>query len=190
VVDLYSSQEVGIIAAQCPESGLYHVMSEGVIVEVLNENGMPCLPGQIGSVVVTDLHNFATPLVRYGIGDYAEVGPACPCGRGLPTLKRIVGRERNMVLKPDGGRHWPLLGAHDFQAVAPIRQYQAIQRSLELIEIRLVADTPLNVAQEQQLSTLIHQALGYPFRLQFVYFKDEIPRSPGGKFEEFICQVS
>jgi len=58
--------------------------------------------GQVGRVVVTDLHNFATPLIRYDLGDYAEMADTCPCGRGLPALKRIMGRRRNMVRLPDG----------------------------------------------------------------------------------------
>jgi phenylacetate-CoA ligase len=189
IADTYSSQEVGTIALQCPESGMYHVMAESLIVEVLDDSGTPCLPGQIGRVVITDLHNFATPLIRYSIGDYAEVGPACPCGRGLPTLKRIVGRERNILLLPDGRRHWPLFGAHRFADIAPIRQYQVIQRSRELLEVRLVSDSLVTQEQEVRLGETIRESLGFPFQLRFVYFPDEIPRGPGGKFEEFICEV-
>jgi phenylacetate-CoA ligase len=100
VVDLYSSQEFGIIALQCPVSGLYHVQSESLLVEVLNDDGQPCKPGEIGRIVITDLHNFATPIIRYEIRDYAEAGPACPCGRGLAALARIMGRRRNMVVFP------------------------------------------------------------------------------------------
>src|SRR6185437_7693292 len=69
VVDNYSSQEMGVIAVQCPDSELYHVMSESLIVEVLDENGHACREGESGRVVLTDLHNFATPVVRYDIGD-------------------------------------------------------------------------------------------------------------------------
>jgi len=189
IADTYSSQEVGTIALQCPESGLYHVMSETMIVEILDEHDLPCPPGQIGRVVITDLHNFATPLVRYDIGDYAEAGPACPCGRGLPTLKRVVGRERNMLLLPDGSRHWPLVGAHYYRDIAPIRQYQVIQRKPDLIEVRLVTDSPLTQEQETQLKALIHEWMEFPFKLQFVYFPGEIPRGRSGKFEEFICEI-
>jgi phenylacetate-CoA ligase len=189
IADTYSSQEAGAIALQCPESGMYHVMAESLMVEVLDDSGAPCTPGQIGRVVITDLHNFATPLIRYSIGDYAEVGPACPCGRGLPTLKRIVGRERNILLLPDGRRHWPLFGAHNFSDIAPIRQYQVIQRDRDLLEVRLVSDSPVTPEQEKRLGGLIHAALGFPFQLRFVYFPDKIPRGPGGKFEEFVCEV-
>jgi phenylacetate-CoA ligase len=190
IADTYSSQEVGSIALQCPESGMYHVMSESMIVEVLDEHEQPCPPGQVGRVVITDLHNFATPLIRYDIGDYAEVGGACPCGRGLPLLKRIAGRERNMLLLPDGSRHWPLVGSYYYRDVAPVRQYQVIQRNRELMEVRLVADSPLTDAQEGRLTEMVHEALGFPFQLHFVYFSGEIPRGPGGKFEEFICEAT
>lgn len=190
IADTYSSQELGTIALQCPQSGMYHVMSESLIVEVLDEQGEPCLPGQIGQLVITDLHNLATPLIRYGIGDYAEAGPACPCGRGLATLKRVVGRERNMLLLPDGRRHWPLVGAYYFRDIAPIRQFQIIQREREMIEVRLVSDSPLTDAQEARLGELVRESLGFPFQLKFTYFPREIPCGSSGKFEEFICEVN
>ena len=53
-------------------------------------------------MVITDLHNFAMPLIRYEIGDYAEAGDLCPCGRGLPVITRIVGRVHNMLTLPSG----------------------------------------------------------------------------------------
>lgn len=189
IVDMYSSQEVGLIALQCPVSGMYHVQSESLIVEVLDDEGKPCQPGQVGRVVITDLHNFATPLIRYEIRDYAEVGPACPCGRGLPTLSRIMGRRRNMVVFPDGSKHWPLVGAYHFREVADIKQYQAIQHSLNEVEIRLVVDTPLTPAHESQLTKLVHDALGHAFPLRFTYFNNELPKTKGGKFEEFVSLV-
>ena len=189
IVDMYSSQEVGLIALQCPVSGLYHIQSESLIVEVLDDGGQPCKPGEIGRVVITDLHNLATPIIRYEIRDYAEVGPACPCGRGLHSLTRIMGRRRNMVVFPDGRKHWPLVGAYRFREVADIRQYQAIQHSLEEVEIRLVVERPLNAAQESQLTVLVHHALGHPFTLRFSYFDQELPKTQGGKFEEFISLV-
>ncbi len=190
IADIYSSQEVGNVALQCPHSGMYHVMAENLIVEILDDQAQPCLPGQTGRVVVTDLHNFATPLLRYDIGDYAEVGSPCPCGRGLPTLQRIVGRERNMILFPDGRRHWPLVGAYHYHEVAPIRQYQLIQRSRELLEVRLVSDAPVSAGQEARLAEIIHKTVGYPFKLKFVYFDKDIPRGRGGKFEDFICECA
>jgi phenylacetate-CoA ligase len=190
VVDNYSSQEAGVIAVQCPEGDGYHVMSESLIVEVIHENGAACADGETGRVVLTDLHNFATPLVRYDIGDYAQMGGACSCGRGLPTLKRILGRERNLILMPDGSRHWPLVGFARFRDVAPVVQYQLIQTGREAIEVRLVVEKPLTPSQQGDLENVIRDALGFPFALSFVVFDGKIPAGPRGKFEEFVCRVS
>ncbi|MES1183366.1 MAG: hypothetical protein ABUL60_06095 [Myxococcales bacterium] len=192
VVDGYSAQEVGAIALQCPQTGLYHVHAESLIVEVLNADGGDCAPGETGRVVVTDLHNFATPLIRYELRDYAEVGPAagCSCGRGLPTLTRVLGRQRNMVVLPNGQRYWPLVGLHHYREVGPILQYQLIQHDLEQVELRLVTAGPLDAGAEARLTAIVQQALGHPFRIRLSYFEGELPRSAGGKFEEFMCRVA
>jgi phenylacetate-CoA ligase len=62
LIDMYSAEEVGYIALQCPEHEHYHVQSENLIVEVLDDADRPCAPGEIGRVVVTTLHNFMMPL--------------------------------------------------------------------------------------------------------------------------------
>ncbi len=189
VVDNYSSQEAGVIAVQCPDADIYHIMSESLIVEVVDERGRACAQGETGRVVLTDLHNFATPLIRYDIGDYAERGGVCSCGRGLPTLKRVLGRARHLILMPDGTRHWPLVGFARFRDVAPVAQYQLIQTGREEIEVRLVVETPLSAAQKSDLCAVIRETLGFAFALSFVYFETKIPRGPRGKFEEFVCKV-
>lgn len=191
IADTYSSEEAGIIAIQCPHSGLYHTMLEGLIVEVLSNDNQPCQVGEVGRVVVTDLLNFASPIIRYEIGDYAEAGPVCDCGRGLPTLRRVLGRQRNMVRLPDGRSHWPLTGFHDFGQVANIAQYQFVQKSLGLIEVRLVTSDgrALCTSQEQDLAGIISRWMKHPFQYQFVYYPQRIPRSASGKFEEFLCEI-
>jgi phenylacetate-CoA ligase len=189
VQDNYSSQEAGVIAIECPVSRHYHVMSDSLIVEIVDDEGRACGEGEIGRVLVTDLHNFALPLIRYAIGDYAEVGPPCPCGRGLPTLRRIMGRERNLVRLPDGTTHWPHFGIAHFWEHASVQQFQFIQHDLEHIEARLVVDSPPTPQGEAGLRKLIQDELGYPFELQFVYFEKELPRPSSGKMEEFVCRV-
>ena len=187
VFDCYSSEEMGYLAIMCPSgSGLYHVMSETVIVEVIDNDGRPCAPGASGKVLVTDLHNHVTPMLRYDIGDHAEVGEPCPCGRGLPTIRRILGRTRNMIVKPDGTRHWPLTGYKQFRAIAPIRQYQFLQHEIDRIEVRLVVERPLTGREEDALEEHLHWKLRHPFRLDFVYFEDRLPVGRNGKFEEFL----
>jgi phenylacetate-CoA ligase len=190
ITDTYSSQELGTIAIQCPDSSLYHVMAENLMVEVLNADGTPCREGETGRVVATDLRNFATPLVRYDIGDFAEVGSPCRCGRGLPTLSRIFGRQRNLVVLPDGTRHWPLVGFCYFREIAPVMQYQFIQDGRDTIELRLVTERPLNAHEEAGLTARVQKNLGFDFAVRFTYFPDRLPAGANGKFEEFVCRLA
>lgn len=190
LVDMYSSQEAGYIALQCPdEHENYHIQSESIFIEILNEAGNQCGPGEIGKVVVSTLHNFAMPLIRYELGDYAEAGALCPCGRGLPTLKRIMGRVRNMITLPSGEKRWPRHGILQSVKAFSIRQFQMVQHSLDEVELRLVADHRLSKSGEEQLRKKITDALGAPFRITFTYLAD-IPRGTGGKFEDFISEVN
>jgi phenylacetate-CoA ligase len=187
IEDAYSSSEVGTIAIQCPESGLYHIMAENLIVEILDENNNECKPGEIGRVVVTDLHNYASPVIRYDLGDYAEVGTACTCGRHLPTLKRILGRERGLFVKPDGSRFWPRGGYRSIKSFE-VRQFQMIQHSLNEIEYRMVTDEPLTPEQEREAVEAIERVFEMPGTVRIVRYENEIPLI-NGKYEESICLI-
>lgn len=188
VVDVYSAEEVGYIALQCPEHEHYHVQSESLLVEVLDEQGDPCAAGQTGRVVVTDLHNYAMPLLRYEIGDYAEVGPPCPCGRGLPVLSRIAGRVRNMLVASDGKRYFPFFGTRSMPGLDVLRQHQFVQKSPNLVEARLVVAAPFSAGQERAMREHVLSRLPAGFEVRFVYV-DRIARSPSGKFEDFVSEL-
>lgn len=192
VVDAYSAAEVGYIALQCPDSLHYHVQSEGVFVEVLDDQNEPCQLGEIGRVVITTLVNYAMPLIRYEIGDYAEVGGPCRCGRGLPVLNRILGRKRNVCLLPDGSHRWPSLSteglADKVASFPPIQQFQLTQKSLSNVELSLVMHRPLSDEEEGLVRGWVTEALGYPFKL-VIRYAEKIPRGPSGKFEDFRCEI-
>lgn len=190
IEDAYTSEEFGFLALQCPNADGYHVMAETHIVEVVDDAGNACTPGEWGRVLVTDLHNFATPLIRYAIGDYAVAGAPCACGRGLPRLERIMGRERNLVVLPDGSRHWPLTGYSKYHGIAPIQHYQLIQHDLETVEMRLVVAEPLSPDQEARLKAQIQASVGHPFSIRLTTFADTLPPDPSGKCEEFVSLVS
>lgn len=190
VTDMYTCEEIGYLALQCPDHPGYHVQSEHALLEVLDDTGRPCAPGQVGRVVVTDLHNFATPFIRYDIGDHAEVGPSCACGRGLPTLRRILGRTRNRLTLPDGTKTFPRLAERLIAATpgADILQYRLIQRSLTMIEMQVVTREPLDDSHRTYLARTLHKALGHPFEIRFTEHAT-LPAGPNGKFEVFVSEV-
>lgn len=190
LTDLYSAQEVGVIALQCPDSGLMHVQSEHVLVEVLDEMGQSCRVGEIGQVVVTDLHNFAMPLIRYALHDWAEVGPACSCGRGLPTLRRVIGRTRNMAMNPEGKLFWPVLDTRRMlNAIPQIRQYQFEQTAINAITARLVCAAAPSPEELQRLQAVLEQMLGHIYRWAWELRETPLPLSASGKVEEFISSI-
>jgi len=192
VSDVYSTQEIGYIAIQCPEvEDHYHVQAENVLLEVLDDQGRPCGPGEIGRVVITTLQNFAMPLIRYDIGDYAEVGPPCRCGRGLPVLRRILGRKRNMFILPSGQRRWPCMdtSVEGLQELTCVRQFQVVQRSLTELDVNLRVTRPLTEDEESIVRQTLVSGLGYPFQITIRYV-DSIARCPSGKFEDYRCDIN
>lgn len=188
IVDTYSANELGVLALQAPGSRAFHTADETHIIEILDDEGQPCKPGTIGRVVVTPLHNLASPLIRYANGDYAEVGESLGDGRGLGVLQRIIGRTRNMAVRPGGERFWPAYGGPSINRIAPLQQLQLIQHTETTIEVRAVVAEPVSSAQEAQLVAFLQERLAYPYAISFTYV-DAIERGHGQKYEEFICRV-
>ncbi len=191
LTDIYSSEEVGIIAIQCPEYHNYHIQAENVIVEILDIHNQPCGIGDEGRVVLTSLHNFATPLLRYDIGDYAQFDNPCACGRvALPTLKKISGRKRNRIIYPNGESRFPYLGDREEyrQITTAVKKFQMIQHELNKVECKLVVDTPLSSDQKTRYANLIKKNLGNLFEIELT-FHDDLPRQSNGKFEEFVSLI-
>lgn len=188
LVDMYTAREAGYLALQCPQHEHYHVQEENVLVEVLDDAGRPCAPGQRGRVVVTALHKFATPLIRYDIGDYATPGEPCPCGRTLAVLREVLGRTRNMMRLPGGDLAWPVCPLLWRADLPGIMQYQFVQVAGTHIELRLVVDDRWSRALEPRAAELVREKLGHHLRVSFRY-EDRLERSASGKYEDFICLV-
>jgi phenylacetate-CoA ligase len=187
IADIYSCEEAGIIALQC-EQGSYHVQSENLLVEIVDERGAACAPGEIGRVLITTLHNLAMPLVRYEIGDYARWAPDCPCGRGLPVIAQIMGRRRNMLRLPDGTQHWPSFPESVWVDIAPIRQLQVVQKALDAIVLRVRAERALTAEEASRLIDTFRSILCFPHRIT-IEPVSSIARSPNLKYEDFVSEL-
>ena len=183
--DIYSANEVGMIAIQCPQSTRYHVQSEAVIAELLDAQGRPCPAGGNGRVVVTPLFNFASPLLRYEIGDHAVQAGTCSCGRGLPAWTRVLGRTRNMLAMPDGRLYWPSLSNKLWQKVVPVRKYQLRQIASDRLELLLVTDHDVSEQQRQSIADILIAALPCAYHLE-IHILPDIPAGAGGKFEQVV----
>ncbi|MHA1523320.1 MAG: phenylacetate--CoA ligase family protein [Alphaproteobacteria bacterium] len=183
----YSATETGCLALQCPEFGVYHICSEVAHVEILDADNRPCPPGVAGRVVATPLYNYATPLIRFEVGDYAIPGPPCKCGRTAPVLREILGRTRNMFHYADGTTNWPAFSVAKIRAVFPVQQFQVIQERPDLAVVRYVAPRDPNPREVEHLVAAfigeLHPDL--EIRLERV---ENIARHSSGKFEQALCK--
>lgn len=187
----YGCGEVGAIAYEC-ERGLLHTMTESVVVEVLTGDGRPAGPGEEGEVLVTDLNNYAMPLIRYRLGDQAVRGGDCKCGRPFPTLERVVGRVHDVVFTPAGkrwhGEKMDYLMSAVHQDVFPFRRYQVVQQETDLLEVRLVSEEPVPEAARRLIEEYVRDRLdGMRAHVRRV---DRIERSPSGKLRLVKNEVS
>jgi phenylacetate-CoA ligase len=154
--DRYSCFEIGPIAFQCPHSDdHYHLASSNVIVEILDDAGQPCAPGVVGRVVVTGLHTFPSPAIRYELNDLAAWLPACLCGRRAPVLTRLLGRKRFLIRLPSGDRTLPRIAARHWLAIAPVREYRLVQVSETVLHAEIVLDRPLADDERQRFVAML-----------------------------------
>jgi len=190
VTDIYTCEEAGYLAIQCPHGDHYHVQSENVILEVLNEKNEPCAVGEPGRIIVTSLHNYAMPLIRYDVGDAGVLGERCACGRGLPVLKEIHGRQRSLLKLADGSKRFPYLGEHgQILKVSGIKpaKVQVVQESLDTLVIKLVSSEKVSREQAGAIETLYAGLLGAEFNYT-VRQVDDIPKGNRGKYQDFVCE--
>jgi len=114
------------IAIQCSKEQHIHVLSFFVHIEIVDENNQPCKHGEVGRVLVTSLHNFAQPMIRYELGDLASFGPDCEHIPGLPVINPEVTRVRDSYITKDGRELFPRFGKARFLTYRGMRDYQVV----------------------------------------------------------------
>jgi phenylacetate-CoA ligase len=172
----YGSREFMSIAAECTQHHGLHVNSENILVET--ELPSPETPSEF---LVTDLHNYGMPFIRYRIGDMGVMGRStCPCGRGLPLLGSIEGRVLDMIRTRDGrvipGEFFP----HVLKDVCEICEFQVEQISLEEIVVSVVLSHPLSESSQTLLRDETAKVFGNDVRIT-VKPVETIPRRASGK---------
>lgn len=190
VFETYGSREFMLIGAECDKHEGLHLSLENLYVEILDDDGSPTPPGREGNVVVTDLFNYGMPFIRYVNGDRAIAGfELCSCGRGLPLLRQVVGRQLDTLDTPDGrkipGEFFPHL-IKDFPA---IRRFQVVQETVQQITLKLIVEGGhLNPGDQTNLMNEIQKCTGtaVDIRLQLV---DDIPLTKAGKLKVVVHAV-
>lgn len=187
ICDNYGTTEA-FLAWQCPAGG-YHLNAEHVIVEVVDDDGREVTPGSLGRVLVTTLENRVCPLIRYEVGDYAEIAQKpCTCGRTLPLLERVAGRSINMFRLKDRRlvSPWELVVRLKFDDA--LTQFQIVQQEVDRFVLRYVADAALEEQVEDRIRQTFQEILGVDSKVSFRHV-DEISRSSTGKFMTAVSEL-
>jgi phenylacetate-CoA ligase len=181
VYDYYGTREVNGVAGEC-DAGLLHVFAFNNYVEVLDNENNPVKEGETGKIVVTTLHNYSMPLIRYDIGDMAILGPKrCKCGNPLPTLKEVTGKSRDFFIKEDGSLFNGGFFMYLFRTRDWIKAFQVIQEDYHKIRVLIVLQDRINITERNEMDRRIKKAMGNNCRVIWEIV-DEIPTTRGGKY--------
>lgn len=183
--DFYGSREVSNLAGEC-KNGLMHVFMFWNYVEILDQNNQPVKEGEEGKVVVTNLHNYSMPFIRYEIGDMAVVGPKkCSCGNELPTIKTVTGRIICQFVKEDRTTVPAEFFIHLIGVVhnkGTIKKFQVIQEDYKKIKILVVTESGVTEVDKKNIENDIKLLMGQDCKIMWE-FVEEIPKSNSGKFQ-------
>ena len=189
VFDRYATREVGTIAHECEAHDGLHIVAENNLVEVVDTEGRPLEdPMAEGEVLVTNLRNFATPLIRYRLGDLARLGrPGCACGREGSRLASVVGRTSDLIVSPSGVLLHGLFFMRAFDKT-PVQRFRVDQETPSRLRIRVVAAAGYTDEVRERVTALIlgRGDPGFEVVWQVV---DDIPLTASGKFRFTASQV-
>ena len=177
----YASHEFPLMGWECRQTGEMHTCDDGAIVEVV-KNGRPVAPGESGEVVVTNLHAYAMPFIRYRLADAATRGnEQCACGQPFSTVRAIQGRMIDYFPLPDGR----LVHPYEILRLIPrvdawIRQYHLLQDRPDRIVMQVVPSHTSVPELQQLISHAVAPLIGPGIEFQ-VRMVDVIPAGPGGK---------
>ena len=179
VYSSYGCRELGLLAMECSE-GKLHLISENHYFEFLPLTGR--VAEGMSEIVITNLRNYAMPLIRYQIGDIAVKGEdiECECGRGLPTIKRVVGRTTEVFHFPDGTAIAGEMFIHlmkDF----PVSMYQFVQTGPAKVVLQIQTINNLKSVVKKAILAKYKQYLPETVSIEIVE-KEEIPKTETGKF--------
>lgn len=183
----YGNAERAGFIAECPQGAL-HVKSDHSLIELINENGMHASPGEIGRLTCTAFGNYATPLIRYAVGDTAVLSrnQNCSCGRGGTLISELLGRVEDYILTPDGRFVGRL--DHLFKDAINVRKAQIIQNSIDQVIIRIVKESDYSTDDEKAILKEAKARLGDGTNIEVEYVND-MERTNAGKHRFIISNL-
>ena len=190
-VDDYGSHELGPMSWECREHVGYHVNVDNVVLEFLDKDGENVAPDEQGNIVCTSLVNYSMPFIRYHIDDKGiPSDEKCPCGRPLPLMKIIEGREDDFLTTTDGRIISPLVLSMLWYIGNPdVTQFRIVQESRDRLTIQLEGlKTSLSKETMNSARSMIAEILGQDMQVEF-QLVDKIEQDAGGKLRKIVSRL-
>jgi len=188
VFSAMGTSETGGVSSTCPRRSGFHLYEDFMVLEILRD-GEPVGPGEVGEIVVTHLHNYAMPLIRYRTGDYVRLGDgsSCECGSSLSRFKSVQGREKNWLITAKGERAWPIEFADRVESELGIKDFQVIQMGLGQFVVKLMGEDMGKADVRKWLADFIESVVGCQVSVSFEQRpKEDIWK----KYAPVVTQVS
>jgi len=137
-----------------------------VLVEVEADKTLKLDDQKIGRVLVTHLHSYATPFIRYDIGDLAALASRCSCGHDGPTLSNVYGREKTLVLHSNGKVSPFYVNAAEVEKVTRFKEYRIRQVGIQKIVAEISSSLLLTSEEISAFAKLIKRHAGEEFEIE------------------------
>jgi len=171
----YGQAEVVVSALEC-EEGEYHITMVDGILEIARDGKMMS-SGEKGFTIVTSLHNYAMPLIRYALNDYTGYkDDDCACGRNLPLIYPVETKAEDFIVTPDGKIISPSILTFPLKHARGIIESQIVQESLDKIIVNIVPDENYTEKDERYLLNSLKGVLGENIEIETKYVKN-IPQT-------------
>lgn len=188
VLDVYGCGDGMAGASQCEVRNGYHSNVETCYMEIINNHQSIAQNGEEGEIIVTSLHDYAMPLIRYSPGDMAVNGSSkCDCGRNLPVLDKIIGRTSDLLDLPNG-RVINGLSIPFEMWTEKIEKFQLVQEEEDLLVLNIIPKGSFDATDEKKIIALLSFNAGEGIRIQ-INKVEQIEQTSAGKFKYVITKV-
>lgn len=161
VCNCYGGRESGLIAFECPKGSMH--LNSSIYTEFID-----------GEIVITDLDSYGMPFIRYKTGDQGilDEGKECSCGRKLPVIKKILGRDTDYVVGPKGEFIHPLALEYIFRELEGIDYFKIVQKKEDELVIDLVSNYKFEKSLEVVIKDKLCEVMGAPVNVVFNFIKE------------------
>jgi phenylacetate-CoA ligase len=163
----YSAAEVGPIAFECPTNrGHFHVAHSNVLVECDESTTVPFEGTSLGRLLITHLHSYATPVIRYDIGDFGKLEQRCPCGHDGPVITSIFGRGKHFLKHPKGHLLPFYVSTRMLLQILEFKEFRVRQDRIDTITVEIGDREDISADEEAALRDYLIKATDPAFNIE------------------------